>query len=119
MGIKIIAPRGEITLANEVFTNISGYLAANCFGVRGMAARSVSDGLVQLLQRDNFTKGIKVGISDGDAVRIEMHIIVDHGVNIPALCDSIMGEVSYRVKGLTGVEVAGVDVFVDGITTEK
>ncbi|MCL2083828.1 MAG: Asp23/Gls24 family envelope stress response protein [Oscillospiraceae bacterium] len=119
MSVKINGERGEITLANDVFITISGWLATNCFGVRGMAARSVSDGLVQLLQRDNLSKGIKVSFCEKGTVRIELHIIVEHGVNIPALSEAIMNEVSYRVNRLTGVEVSGVDVFVDAITTEK
>ena len=119
MGLKMKNPNGVIEISVDVFTTISGWLAMNCFGVRGMAARSVSDGLVRLLQRDSVSKGIKVTFNENDTVNIELHIIVEHGVNIPAISDSIMGEVSYMVEKLTGVRAASVDVYVDGIMAAK
>ena len=119
MGIKINNPDGIIEISADVFTTISGWLAMNCFGVRGMASRSVSDGLVRLLQRDSVSKGIKVTFNDDNAVHIELHIMVEHGVNIPAVSDSIMNEVRYMVEKLTGVKVSAVDVFIDGIMAER
>ncbi len=119
MGIKMTNPHGLIEISSEVFTNISGWLAMNCFGVRGMASRSVSDGLVRLLQRESVSKGIKVAYNEDNTVRIELHIVVEHGVNIPAVSDSIMNEVRYMVEKLTGVKVEAVDVFVDGIMADK
>lgn len=119
MGTRMQNEQGTIYLSNEVFTTISGWLATNCFGVRGMAASTVSDGLVQLLQRDNIAKGIKVFYNEDNTVGIELHIIVEHGVNIPAVSQSIMSEVSYMVHRLTGIAVAKVDVYVDGMMTEK
>ena len=39
----------------------------------------------------------------------------DQGVNIPALCDSIKEEVTYKVAAATGVTIRSVDVCVDSI----
>ncbi len=47
---------------------------------------------------------------------IELHIIVENGVNIPAVCRSIMGEVKYVVNKNTGVTVKAVNVCVDSVT---
>lgn len=115
MSIKITNSNGVIEISADVFTTISGWLAMNCFGVRGMAARSVSDGLVHLLQRDSVSKGIKVTMDENESVHIELHIIVEHGVNIPAVTKSIISEVRYMVERLTTVVVSKVDVYVDGI----
>ena len=46
---------------------------------------------------------------------LELHIIVDNGVNLTAVCRSIMSEVRYVVSSTTGVEVKSVDVFVDSM----
>ena len=56
--IKTHTDRGEITISNAVFTNITGAAATNCFGVKGMAMRSVTDGLVRLLQPQNMSNGV-------------------------------------------------------------
>ncbi len=109
---------GSINISNEVFTNISGYAATNCFGVKGMASRNLQDGIVQLLRMESLSKGVRVTFAEeSKSVNIELHIVVEHGVNIPALCGSIMGEVRYIVEKLTGVSVGSVDVCIDSIMT--
>ena len=114
--------KGHVFILPDVFTTISGYAATNCFGVKGMAARSATDGLVRLLRRDALAKGVKIRFSEGDGgkgqVNIELHIVVEHGVNMPALCDAIIGEVRYIVEKLTGVPVGSVDIYVDSVMTE-
>jgi uncharacterized alkaline shock family protein YloU len=119
MGIKLKNPNGIIEISGDVFTTISGWLAMNCFGVRGMAERSVSDGLVRLLHRGSVSKGIKVTFNDNNSVNIDLHIIVEHGVNIPAISNSIMSEVGYMVEKLTGVKAASIDVYVDGMMAAR
>ena len=95
---------------------MAGAAATNCFGVKGMAVRSKTDGLVHLLRRESMAKGVKVSYHEEDqTVSIELHIIVDNGVNLNALCRSIMSEVRYKVTQATGVEVSSVDVYVDSM----
>jgi len=108
--------RGEIQISSEVFTTITGAVATSCFGVKGMAARSKKDGLVHLLRNESMAKGVRVIFESEDTVSIELHIIVENGVNIATVCRSIMGEVKYVVTKNTGVEVREVNVFVDSIT---
>ncbi len=106
--------KGSIEITNEVFSVIAGNAAVNCFGVRGMAYRNAKDGLVSLLKRENMSKGIKVE-SDGESVSIDVHIIVDHGVNITAICESIINEIRYNVERITRVKVENVTINVDSI----
>ena len=114
--IKVQSQRGEISISSAVFTSITGAAATNCFGVKGMAARSKKDGLVHLLRNESMAKGVRVIFESEDTVSIELHIIVENGVNIATVCRSIMGEVKYVVTKNTGVEVREVNVFVDSIT---
>lgn len=109
--------KGSIEITNEVFTVIAGDAATKCFGVRGMAYRNVTDGIVSLLKRENMSKGVKVTF-DNDKVNIDVHIIIDHGVNIPAICESIINEVRYNVEQVTNVNVGCVTVKVDSIVAE-
>ena len=112
--IKVQSQRGEISISSAVFTSITGAAATNCFGVKGY--RSMTDGLVHLLRREAMSKGVKVTYNEDGTVSIELHIIVENGVNIATVCRSIMGEVKYVVTKNTGVEVREVNVFVDSIT---
>ena len=113
--MKLQTEKGEIRISSEVFTNITGAAATNCYGVKGMAIRSTTDGLVHLLRKESMSKGVKVIYNDDSTVSIELHIIVDHGVNLRAVSRSIMSEVRYVVSKTTGVAVKNVDVFIDSM----
>ena len=113
--LKFHSEQGEISVSSAVFSNITGMAATNCFGVKGMAYRSMTDGLVHLLRRDAMSKGVNVIYNEDESISIELHIIVENGVNIPAVCRSIMNEVRYVVNKNTGAEVRAVDVFVDSM----
>ncbi len=106
---------GNINIASEVFTELVSEAATNCFGVRGMAMRSVADGLVHLLKREAMGKGVYISYNDDSTISIELHIIIENGVNIPVLCDSIMREVKYKVSVATGAAVKSVDIYIDSI----
>ncbi|MBQ9985276.1 MAG: Asp23/Gls24 family envelope stress response protein [Oscillospiraceae bacterium] len=108
---------GTIEITNEVFTAVAGDAATNCFGVRGMADRTVKDGIVRLLKRENMSKGVKVTF-ENDQVNISVHIIVEHGVNIKAICESIINEVRYNVERVTRVKVGNVKVKVDSVIAD-
>lgn len=109
---------GEIKVGNNVYTNIAGNAATSCFGVKGMAIRSVTDGLVHLLRRESMAKGVLVRMNEDGTISIELHIIIDQGVNIPALGASIISEVRYIVSKQTETEVREVNVIVDSIVTD-
>ena len=104
--LKFHSEQGEISVSSAVFSNITGMAATNCFGVKG---------LVHLLRREAMSKGVNVIYNEDESISIELHIIVENGVNIPAVCRSIMNEVRYVVNKNTGAKVRAVDVFVDSM----
>ena len=113
--MKLQTEKGVITISSDVFTNITGAAATNCYGVKGMAIRSTTDGLVHLLRRESMAKGVKVKLNEDDTISLELHIIVENGVNLMAVSRSIMSEVKYNVSRATGVEVRNVYVFIDSM----
>ncbi len=113
--VTVQTEHGFIRIASEVFTILTGIAATNCFGVKGMTVRSVTDGLVHLLKRESMGKGVHITYNDNGTISIELHIAVDQGVNIPVLCSSIIEEVRYKVASATGVVIKSVDVLVDSM----
>ena len=69
---------GIITIDPEVIAKYAGTVAVECFGIVGMAAVNVKDGLVHLLKKESLTKGIQVDISDDNHLTIDFHIIVSY-----------------------------------------
>ena len=107
---------GSVNVSTNVYTDIAGTAASNCFGVKGMAARSVKDGLYHLLRKESASKGVRVEFHEDDSITIDLHIIVDNGVNLCAVSDSIISEVRYVVNSTTGTEVRAVNVFFDSMS---
>ena len=116
--IRLSTDKGTIAIDSNVYTNIAGVAASNCFGVKGMAVRSMTDGLVHLLRREAMSKGVRVAFHDDGSISIDLHIMVDHGVNINAVGAAIIDEVRYVVNKSTGTEVKAVNVVVDSITVD-
>ncbi len=116
--VRMKTDLGSVTVDSAVYTNIVGHAATNCFGVKGMVVRSMTDGLVHLLRKEAMGKGVKVTYHDDNSISIDLHIMVDKGVNLNAISSSIISEVRYIVTKSTGTEVRTVNVFVDSITID-
>ena len=106
---------GSVNINTGVYTEIAGTAATNCFGVKGMAARSLTDGVYHLLRMESVSKGVRVEFHDDDTISIDLHIIVDNGVNLAAVGASIISEVRYVVTKCTGTEVRAVNVYIDSM----
>ena len=106
---------GSVNISTGVYTDIAGTAASNCFGVKGMAARSVTDGVYHLLRKESMGKGVRVEFHEDDPISIDLHVMVDHGVNLAAVGASIISEVRYVVTKSTGTEVRAVNVYFDSI----
>jgi uncharacterized alkaline shock family protein YloU len=80
-----------------------------------MAIRSMTDGLVHLLRKESMSKGVRVQFHEDDTISIDLHIMVDHGVNLAAVGASIISEVRYVVHKCTGTQVRAVNVYIDSM----
>ena len=107
--------QGSVNISTSVYVDIAGVAASNCFGVKGMAARSVTDGVYHLLRKESMGKGVRVTFHEDDTISIDLHIMVDHGVNLNAVGQSIISEVRYVVQNCTGTQVRAVNVYIDSM----
>ena len=117
MTAKLENELGVISIHYEVIARIAGYAAIDCYGIVGMAAKNVKDGLVQLLKLDSLTKGINMRVN-ANKVSLDLHIIVEYGTNISAIADNIISTVKYSVEEYAGLEVEDVNIFVDGVRVD-
>ena len=107
---------GSVIVSTNVYTDIAGTAAINCMSVKGMVARSVSDGVYHLLRKESMGKGVKVEFHADNTISIDLHVMVGDGVNLNAVGKAIIDEVRYMVTSCTGTEVRAVNVFIDSIT---
>ena len=106
---------GSVNISTSVYTDIVGTAASNCMGVKGMAARSVKDGVYHLLRKESVGKGVNVEFHDDGSISVDLHIVVDNGVNLNAVGASIISEVRYVVTKCTGTQVRAVNVYIDSM----
>jgi uncharacterized alkaline shock family protein YloU len=102
---------GRITVAPEAIAQIVGHTAAECYGVVGMAGRGR---VARLLTRDRLTQGIGVeGREDG--VVVDLHVVVEYGLNLAEVAATVRSRVAYEVQRLTGLAVAAVEVHIEDV----
>ena len=106
---------GIITIDPEVIAKYAGTVAVECFGIVGMAAVSMKDGLVKLLKKESLTHGIQVEISEENNLTINFHVIVSYGVSISAVSENLVQNVKYRVEEFTGMKVDKINIYVEGV----
>jgi len=106
---------GIVTVSLDVIAKYAGSVAVECFGIVGMAAVSMKDGLVKLLKRESLTSGIQVSISDDNAITLDFHVIVSYGVSISAVTDNLISNVKYKVEEFADMQVEKINIFVEGV----
>ena len=105
---------GQILIDPDVIALYAGTTAVECFGIVGMAAVSMKDGLVKLLKRESLTHGINVSISE-NKISLDFHVIVSYGVSISAVTDNLINNVKYKVEEFTGMEIEKINILVEGV----
>ena len=113
----------RIDISNDFFVNLVGGTVMNCYGVAGMATAGATQGVKNYLNNMRFgkrripEKGIRVRYNKEKFV-IDLHIIVMYGTNVTAIVKSIINKVKYVIEEVSGLTVARVNVFIDGMKNE-
>jgi len=105
---------GRVIIADEVIATIAGLAATECYGVVGMAARRLKDGIAELLGRENASRGVEISFKDG-GVRIDLNVIVGYGTRISEVAHNVSRQVRYRVEQCAGMPVWSVNINVQGV----
>ena len=105
---------GEITINTDVIATYAGSVAVECFGIVGMAAVNMKDGLVKLLKKASLKHGINVTLNE-NKISLDFHVIVAYGVSIRAVSDNLIANVKYKVEAFTGIEVENINILVEGV----
>ena len=106
---------GIITISPEVIAKYAGSVAVECFGIVGMAAVNMKDGLVRLLKKDSLTRGIQVELTEDNRIRLDFHVIVAYGVSISAVTDNLISNVKYKVEEFSNMPVDKINVYIEGV----
>lgn len=115
---KLTNQYGTTIIDDHVLASIAGLSAMECYGVVGMVTRSSAGGLVELLRREQSSKGVRVQTND-NVISIDLYVIVEFGTRISVVANNIVEKVKYSIENLTGMTVNKVNVNVQGVRVQK
>ena len=100
---------GRVTMTSGAIAAVAGRAVEESFGVVDQAGRR---GPLRLLTRGRNDRGVRVREADG-GLTLELHVVVDYGVNLAEVTSMVRSRVAYEVERHTGLPVRSVDVHVD------
>ena len=108
----------NLNISEDVIGIIAGLAASEVEGIAGMTLGFV-DGINQILgSSKKYSKGVKIELN-GKKVTVDIFVNVKYGVRIPDVAWAAQTAVKNAVENMTGLEVAAVNINVQGITFDK
>jgi uncharacterized alkaline shock family protein YloU len=101
---------GRVAVTSDAIAQIVGHVAAESYGIVGMAGRRFP----RLPGRDRLTDGIQVKSRDG-GLEIDLHVVVEYGLNLAEVAATVRTRVAYEVERQTGLTVAVVEVRIEDV----
>ncbi len=108
---------GTVKISNDVVAIIAGVAATEITGVTSMSG-GITGGITEKLGMKNLSKGVKVELQDNE-VTIDLFIIVEYGTKISQLGEEIQKNVKNTIETMTGLNVVGVNVNIQGVSIQK
>ncbi len=105
---------GLLRVSNECIAKLVGYAALECYGVVGMAATDTQSGVMHLLPAYRLERGIEVSYNES-AVVIDLHVVLDKGVNITSVSNNLEDAVKFMLKRIAEFENVEVHVHVEAL----
>ncbi len=118
MTIRVENEIGTIDLNSDVVATIAGASAIECYGLVGMASRSTTNGIVNLLKRENLSKGVSIQMEE-EGIAIDLYVIIQFGTKISVVAENIIEKVKYNVENQTGLKVLNVNLHIEGVRVQS
>jgi uncharacterized alkaline shock family protein YloU len=110
------AERDRVRVADAALATIIGLAAHEVPGVVGMAPAGFGEGLRRVLGLSQVDEGVEVERSEDGPVKVDLHVVVAYGVNIPAVADSVRERVQYAAAAFAGIKISELVIHVVGVS---
>ncbi|HEX2923237.1 MAG TPA: Asp23/Gls24 family envelope stress response protein [Chloroflexota bacterium] len=105
---------GKIEVSPRAIASIAADAVLRSYGVVGMAAARLQDGLAEVLRREHQERGVMVHLIDGQ-ITIDLFVVVEYGTRVSEVGRNIAQSVKFAVEKAIGMPVARVNVNVQGL----
>ena len=105
--------QGSIFILPQAIKTVARNAALQAYGVISLAPANPAETVSRF-----FKKEAGVGIlvnSEEDGVSLELNLIIEYGLRIKSVADSVADSVKYSVEKTMGIPVKRVDVHVRGL----
>ena len=106
-------PLGRIYILPQAIKSVARHSALQSYGVISLAPSTMIEAIGQCFNRHN-NYGNTVS-SDSERITIELNLIIEYGLRIKTVADSVAESVKYNVEKTMGIPVTRVDVHVRGL----
>lgn len=103
-------PLGNIYVSYRAITSIAYLAAQETYGVVGLTAKNLAEGLANAIVRDP-TMGVDIEY-DKDIVKVNLYIIVEYGTRIKSVANSVGNNIRFKVEKALGLPADHVNVNV-------
>jgi len=116
MSISKETDLGNIKISEDAIATLAGGIVMESYGVVGMASQKIlKDGLVELLGKENYSKGIVVRESADKQLELDLYVVVGYGVKITEVVYEVQKKVKYVLEKTLEVKFKSVNVYVQGV----
>lgn len=105
---------GKIEVSPRAIASIASEAVLRCYGVVGMSATTLRDGIAEILQVDSYHRGVEVKVDDTQ-ILIDLYVVIEYGTRISEVAHNVMESVKFSVERALNMPVAEVNVHVQGL----
>ncbi len=105
---------GRVQVSPKAIASIAGEAVLSCYGVVGMTASTLRDGIAEILQVDNLHRGVEIRLND-QQIAIDLYVVVEYGTRISEVAHNVMASVKFAVEKALSMPVSEVNVHVQGL----
>ena len=103
----------HMNLSPDIVHENIGNAVVSCYGVASLAHINVRGTQILPRQRDLWKR------KDSNGLKVELHVLATHGLNVPMMLRSVTAKVRYTMKEATGLDVCAINICVDGTASNE
>lgn len=108
----------SLTFSNGVIEKIVAIAMREVPGVVGMKGNWFNR-VQDAFGASDSTKGVTVEVTPESAVRVNISVLIEYGAYAPQVFEDVKHAVVKQVTGMTGLEVAGVNLRIEDVLTAE
>jgi len=118
VAVGVDRERGRLEVLEPAVAAVAGHAALGCYGVMGMAARNLRDGVFTLVRRENMHRGVEIRrLAEG--LVIDLYVVVQYGTRIQEVAHNLQETVKFALERAVQVPVIEVNVTVQGVHEDR